>query len=41
MSSPDATLRVAFPEYGIECLQQIVADERAAGNAPPKANSPD
>jgi hypothetical protein len=25
----------AFTEYGIECLQQIVADERAAGNAPP------
>jgi hypothetical protein len=27
----------AFTEYGIECLQQIIADERAAGNAPPKA----
>jgi hypothetical protein len=26
----------AFTEYGIECLQQIVADERAAGNAPPQ-----
>lgn len=26
----------AFTEYGIECLRQIVADERDAGNAPPK-----
>ena len=25
----------AFTEYGIECLQQIIADERAAGRAPP------
>ena len=25
----------AFAEYGIECLRQIVADQRAAGNAPP------
>ena len=24
----------AFTEYGIECLEQIVADERAAGRAP-------
>ena len=24
----------AFTEYGIECLQQIIADERAAGTAP-------
>jgi len=24
----------AFTEYGIECLKQIVADERAAGRAP-------
>jgi hypothetical protein len=24
----------AFTDYGIECLQQIIADERAAGNAP-------
>jgi hypothetical protein len=23
----------AFTEYGIECLQQIIADERAAGTA--------
>ena len=26
----------AFTEYGIECLQQIIAHERAAGNAPPQ-----
>jgi hypothetical protein len=26
---------IAFTEYGIECLRQIIADERAAGNAPP------
>lgn len=26
----------AFTEYGIECLRQIIADEREAGNAPPK-----
>ena len=25
----------AFTEYGIECLKQIIADERAAGNASP------
>jgi len=24
----------AFTQYGIECLKQIIADERAAGNAP-------
>jgi len=24
----------AFTEYGIECLQQIIDDERADGNAP-------
>ncbi len=24
----------AFTEYGIECLQQIIADERAASTAP-------
>jgi hypothetical protein len=30
----------AFTEYGIECLRQIIADERAAGNAPPEANPP-
>ena len=29
----------AFTEYGIECLQQIIADERAAGNAPPQVIS--
>jgi hypothetical protein len=28
-----------FTEYGIECLQQIIADERAAGNAPPRVKS--
>lgn len=26
----------AFTDYGIECLRQIIADERAAGRAPPK-----
>jgi hypothetical protein len=26
----------AFTEYGIECLRQTIADERAAGNAPSK-----
>jgi len=25
----------AFTQYGIECLQQIIADDRAAGKAPP------
>ena len=29
----------AFTEYGIECLKQIIADERAAGNAPPPVKS--
>jgi hypothetical protein len=29
----------AFTEYGIECLQQIIADERAARNAPPQVKS--
>ena len=24
----------AFTQYGIECLEQIIADERAAGRAP-------
>ncbi len=24
----------AFTEYGIQCLKQIIADERAAGRAP-------
>jgi hypothetical protein len=27
----------AFTDYGIECLEQTIADERAAGRAPPKA----
>ena len=27
----------AFTEYGIECLKQIIADERAASNVPPPA----
>ena len=26
----------AFTQHGIECLQQIIADERAAGRAPPQ-----
>ena len=26
----------AFTQYGIECLQQIIEDEREAGTAPPK-----
>ena len=30
----------AFTEYGIECLRQIIADERAAGRAPPQAQPP-
>jgi hypothetical protein len=30
----------AFTEYGIECLQQIVANERAAGRAPPLVKPP-
>jgi hypothetical protein len=30
----------AFTEYGIECLKQIIADERTAGRAPrPKTKS--
>jgi hypothetical protein len=29
----------AFTDYGIECLKQIIADERAAGRAPPRAPS--
>ena len=29
----------AFTRYGIECLQQIIAHERAAGNAPPQVKS--
>jgi hypothetical protein len=27
----------AFIQCGIECLKQIIADEKAAGNAPPPA----
>jgi len=30
----------AFTEYGIECLRQIIADQRAAGNAPPQVKPP-
>ena len=26
----------AFTQHGIECLQQIIEDERAAGKAPPR-----
>ena len=29
----------AFTEYGIECLKQIIADERATGKAPPPIQS--
>ena len=29
----------AFTDYGIECLKQIIADERAAGKAPPPIKS--
>jgi hypothetical protein len=29
----------AFAQYGIERSQQIIADERAAGNAPPQVKS--
>ena len=29
----------ASTDYGIECLEQIIADERAAGRAPPKIKS--
>ena len=29
----------AFTTYGIERLEQIIADERAAGRAPPKIKS--
>ena len=29
----------AFTRYGIECLEQIIADERAAGKAPPKVRT--
>ena len=30
---------VAFTRDGIACLQQIIADERAAGRAPPRVKS--
>ena len=30
----------AFTEYGIECLRQIIADERAAGRAPLQTQPP-
>jgi hypothetical protein len=29
----------AFTGYGIECLKQIIADQRAAGRAPPRTQS--
>jgi hypothetical protein len=29
----------AFTRDSIECLQQIIADQRAAGNAPPQVKS--
>ncbi len=29
----------AFTEHGIECLKQIIADERAAGRAPSQVKS--
>ncbi len=29
----------AFTEYGIECLKQIIVDEKAAGRAPPPIKS--
>jgi hypothetical protein len=30
----------AFTEYGIECLKQIIADERTAGRAPRPKTKP-
>ena len=48
MFAEDGCLRVygvgedgvtAFTEYGIERLKQIIADERAAGKAPPPIQS--
>ena len=48
MFAEDGCLRVygvgddevpAFTDYGIECLEQIIADERAAGRASPKIKS--
>jgi hypothetical protein len=40
--SPFADLRlgVSFTEYGIECLRQTIADERAAGHAPSQVKPP-
>jgi hypothetical protein len=29
---------IAFSSYGIECLHQVIEDERKAGQAPPRAN---
>ena len=29
----------AFTDYGIDCLKQIIADERAAGTEPPPVQS--
>ena len=29
----------AFTKYGIECLKQIIADQRVAGRAPPPIQS--
>ena len=49
MFSEDGCLRVdgiaedgvtAFTEYGIEYLQQIIANERPAGRAPPLVKPP-
>ena len=31
---------VVFTEYGIECLRQIIADQRAAGKAPASNTKP-
>jgi hypothetical protein len=31
----------AFTEYGIECLKQIIADEKAARSAPTSAKTPE
>ena len=31
----------AFTRFGIEYLQEIIADQRAAGRAPPKPGSPE
>ena len=48
MFAEDGCLRVydvgedgvtAFTDYGIECLKQIIADERAAGRAPHSVQS--